>query len=87
MAAQAAAIGLLAAGSKAAGERYYGRFQEGMREFGHVEGRDYTGADHQLYARAASARGVYGQPMAPQEGRAVCGDHTLVTRRVRDSIR
>jgi ABC-type uncharacterized transport system substrate-binding protein len=35
-------IALLAAGSKAAGERYYGRFQDGMREFGYVEGRDYA---------------------------------------------
>jgi putative ABC transport system substrate-binding protein len=35
-------IGLLAAGSKAAGGRYYGRFQEGMRELGYLEGRDYA---------------------------------------------
>jgi hypothetical protein len=35
-------IGLLAAGSKAAGERYYGRFREGMREFGYVESRDHA---------------------------------------------
>ena len=35
-------IGLLAAGYKAAGERYYGGFQGGMREFGYVEGRDYV---------------------------------------------
>jgi putative tryptophan/tyrosine transport system substrate-binding protein len=35
-------IGLLAAGSKAAGERYYSRFQEGMREFGYAEGRDFA---------------------------------------------
>jgi ABC-type uncharacterized transport system substrate-binding protein len=35
-------IGLLAVGSKAAGERYYGGVQEGMREFGYVEGRDYA---------------------------------------------
>jgi len=30
-------IGLLAAGSKAAGGRYYGRFQEGMRDLGYLE--------------------------------------------------
>jgi putative tryptophan/tyrosine transport system substrate-binding protein len=47
-------IGLLAAGSKAAGERYYGRFQEGMREFGYVEGRDY--AFESLYADGDFAR-------------------------------
>jgi putative ABC transport system substrate-binding protein len=35
-------IGLLAAGSKAAGERYYGGFQRGMREFGYIEDRDYA---------------------------------------------
>ena len=35
-------IGLLAASSKAAGERYYRRFPEGMREFGYLEGRDYS---------------------------------------------
>jgi putative tryptophan/tyrosine transport system substrate-binding protein len=35
-------IGLLAANSKAAGQAYYGRFPEGMREFGYLEGRDYA---------------------------------------------
>lgn len=45
--------------------------------------------DRERWCRSPTLRpsGVYGQPMALQEGRAVCGDHTLVTRRERDSIR
>jgi hypothetical protein len=34
-------IGLLAAGAKAAGSRYYGAFPLGLREMGYLEGRDY----------------------------------------------
>src|SRR5262245_27872544 len=34
-------IGLLAAGAKTPGSRYYGAFPLGLREMGYLEGRDY----------------------------------------------
>jgi hypothetical protein len=34
-------IACLVGGSKAATERYFGGFSQGMRELGYVEGRDY----------------------------------------------
>jgi len=44
--------------------------------------------DRERWCRSPTLRpsGVYGQPMALQEGMAVCGDHTLVTRREHDNI-